>query len=136
MRMCNTKSFSRVIGPALAEGQGSVEKGGLLARPVSLCVSGSKTTDKVCSGPGRVIRTGVIFCASRRGTENWGLAPGSKDCFIDPGPGPYLDLEQLSRQSFDYSVSEPSSDTASANVKGQCEEGAISSIVLAPKRRL
>lgn len=116
---------------ALAEGQGSVEKGMLLARPVSLCVSGSKTTDKVCSGSGWVIRTGVIFCASRRGTENWGLAPGSKDCFIEP-----LDAEQLSRQSFDYSVSEPSSDTASANVKGQCEEGAISSIVLAPKRRL
>lgn len=48
--------------------------------PMGVSVLGSVTANKVCCGPGRVIRTGAMLCASLPVKENWGSAP--ENCYI------------------------------------------------------
>lgn len=62
------------------------EKKGMLARrtmPVSVCASGSATTDTACCGPGHFIRTGIVFCANPPATVSLGLASESEDTKIE-----------------------------------------------------
>lgn len=49
--------------------------------PMCVCF-GVCDRNKVCCGPGQVIRTGAMLCASLLVKENWGSAPDSENCYI------------------------------------------------------